>query len=105
MVDDLRDPFGGSLARTAAGPRGAIAQSGWALQTVAPHPLGDGLGSDLEAGRGPLQGHASGHALHQLFSTAQGKSGILVDNHSVGPPKLDCSSQPASLFPTEWTTS
>jgi hypothetical protein len=28
-----------------------------------------------------------------------------VDNHSVGPPKLDCSSQPASLFPTEWTTS
>ena len=93
MVDDLRDPFGGSLARTAAGPRGAIAQSGWALQTVAPHPLGDGLG------------HASGHALHQLFSTAQGKSGILVDNHSVGPPKLDCSSQPASLFPTEWTTS
>src|SRR6266567_301396 len=80
-------------------------QPGRPLPAKTMHPLGGGFRSDAEAGSGQLQRHSSGYILNQILSTAQGKSGILVDVHSVFPRKLDCSSQSASLVPIEWTTS
>jgi hypothetical protein len=46
-------------------------------------PLDDGLGSDAEVGGRQLQRHPASHVLYQILSTTQGKSGILVDVHSI----------------------
>ncbi len=102
LGDDLLSSFAGNLARNAQGTRGVILQSRWVLLAKAAYPLRSGFRTDLKAGCGQLQSQAAGYLLNQLFSTAQSKSGILVNNHSVGPRKVDCSSQSVSLFPTEW---
>lgn len=105
LGDDLISSFAGNPARTELGTRGVIVQSKWILLAEAPYPLRSGFSADLKAGCGQLQSQASGHLLNQLFSTAQSKSGILVNNHSVGPRKVDCSSQSASsLFRPKGTT-
>jgi len=60
---------------------------------------------DQKTPRGGADPLAGEHKLHQLLSTAEGKSGILVDVHSISLGKLDCSSQSASPVLIEWTTS
>jgi hypothetical protein len=55
--------------------------------TKAMYPLGGGLRSDVEVGGRQLQRHSTRYMLYQILSTAQGKSGILVDVHSIFPRK------------------
>ena len=88
-----------------AGPRGAVGEAGRALGAKALHPLGGGLVGDQKTPRGGADPLSGENKVHQLLSTAKSKSGILVDVHSVVPGKLDCSSQSASPFLIEWTTS
>jgi hypothetical protein len=40
-----------------------------------------------EVGRGQLQRHSPSYVFNQVLSTAQGKSGILVNVHSISPQK------------------
>src|SRR6266852_5741229 len=72
----------GSPARAAPGAGRTIPQTGRPLPAKTMHPLGGGFGSDAEVGRGQLQRHSPGYILNQILSTAQAKSGILVNVHS-----------------------
>src|SRR5258707_10541182 len=54
---------GRSSAGAAQGTRRTIKQTGRPLPAKTMHPFSDGLGSDLEVGRGQLQGHSAGHML------------------------------------------
>ena len=87
-------------------PRRTIIETGAALHPIALYPLGGGLGRHLESSCSGLQRpRLFDDLLNQPLSTAKAQSGILVNVHSIGPRKLDCSSQSASRVPLEWTTS
>jgi len=76
-----------SSARAAPGTRRTIKQTGRTLMAEAMYPLGGGLRSDVEVGGRQLQRHSTSYMLYQILSTAQGKSCILVDVHSISPRK------------------
>ena len=103
QLDDAVDQFGGwrtDCAGDARSRRGARRCRG----AESADPLGGGLGSHQKAPAAALRVWPE-NKLCQLLSTAEGKSGILVDVHSISPRKLDCSSQSASPVLIEWTTS
>src|SRR5438046_4806082 len=103
--DHLHYERRGSSARSTSWARRTIQQTNAPLALETAHPFGGGFGSHTKDGSGMWAAHATIHDFYQSLSTAEGESGILVDVHSVFPRKLDCSSQSASLVPTEWTTS
>ncbi len=105
QFDDAVDQFGGCGAWTAQWARGTVAEPLGAQGVEATDPLGGGLGSHQKATCSGAEGVAGEYKLGQLLSTAKGKSGILVDVHSISLGKLDCSSQSASPVLIEWTTS
>ena len=66
--------------------RTAIAQASAALSLVTADPFAGGLGADFELGCSRVQSPTpQEYGLGQLLSTMRGKSGILVDVHSVSP--------------------
>src|SRR5579864_5085557 len=96
----------GSWRGLRCGRERTIIETGAALHPIALYPLGGGLGRHLESSCSGLQRpRLFDDLLNQPLSTAKAQSGILVNVHSIGPRKLDCSSQSASRVPLEWTTS
>jgi len=66
------------------GTRTAIVESREAAGLITANPFGSGARTDLELGCSRVQGQSLRHdGLHQRLSTTKGKSGILMDVHSI----------------------
>jgi hypothetical protein len=69
----------------------AVAQASATFLLITKNPLASRMGIDFELGRGRVQSLLSGKDdENQLLSTKEGKSGILVDVHSVVFLRGDC---------------
>ena len=83
QFDDAVDKLGWRSAWRDKRSRGTVAEPLDARSAKAADPLGRRLGSDQKAPCGSADRVAADNKQCQLLSTAEGKSGILVDVHSV----------------------
>ncbi len=83
---DLAEEFGRSGTAQTMRSRAAVAQAAGSRALVTPYPFTGGLEADFELGCSRVQSQTlKENRLGQLLSTMQGKSGILVDVHSLTP--------------------